>query len=83
MKYRVYTYDLWGNDDDGFEVNDVFRTSLIIAFGRDFSDALIVKKIRKLFSKKLFARFFETEGDENTIYANYKGCPLCELRLER
>jgi hypothetical protein len=25
--YRVYTYDVWGNEEDGYEVNDVFRTS--------------------------------------------------------
>jgi hypothetical protein len=24
-RYRVYTYDVWGNARDGFDVNDVYR----------------------------------------------------------
>ncbi len=23
--WRLYTYDLWGNDQDGYEVNDIYQ----------------------------------------------------------
>ena len=25
--WRLYTYDVWGNAEEGYEVNDVYRTS--------------------------------------------------------
>lgn len=28
--WRMYTYDVWGNARDGFEVNNVFRTNHVV-----------------------------------------------------
>ena len=30
IKYEIYAYDVWGNDEVGYGVNDVMQTGIII-----------------------------------------------------
>ncbi len=79
MKYRVYTYDVWGNKKDGFEINDCFATDIMIDSSKD-----IVKSLKQegFIKKSIKNKSFEIEGDEDCLYITYAPdyYPLCELR---
>jgi hypothetical protein len=75
MKYQLYTYDIWGNARDGFEVNDVYRQSLIVDISENTSDMAI--------NRRIGGRGIEWGGEHGyTLYGTNKrnGCPVCELR---
>lgn len=88
-QYRYYSYDVWGNADDGYDVNNVFRTADVIAIpdGLD-SDAALFEHLRSigfLTGKNLDVALFSTIGDycdSTTIYMEYDSKPAGELRLE-
>ena len=75
IQYRVYTYDLWGNSRDGFEVNDVYRTGTIVDIADDTSDRAI--------NRRIGAHGVTWDGEHGyTLYGTAKsnGRPVCELR---
>ena len=76
-KYTLYTYDVWGNARDGFEVNNRYHRADDIELPECPSD----KDIRKALGIKVA---IETDGDDMTIYVNRasNGKPLCELIRE-
>jgi len=91
MKYQVYTYDVWGNKTDGFFVNDVFKTDLVLELPDrdDLKDNEIIKAMRDqdILKSGLHVKSFEIEGESDfCLYINdirevsgyWK--PLCELR---
>ena len=45
MQYRVINLDVWGNEDDGFEVNDLHNTGLIVDLADDAEDDAIVSAL--------------------------------------
>ena len=45
MQYRVINLDVWGNEDDGFEVNDLHNTGLVVDLADDADDASIVSAL--------------------------------------
>ena len=81
QKYRLYTYDLWGNSKDGYQVNDVYSQDVF-----EIDDSLTDKQIFKIIGIKPQSQNhveFDTNGDENTLYIQAKkdAKPICELRL--
>ncbi|MCI0556974.1 MAG: hypothetical protein MN733_00645 [Nitrososphaera sp.] len=82
--FDVIDYDVWGNEDDGYFVNDYFPTgSQVTLSERQLSnDNLLVKALAKkiTFHK---ASNLEIDGDDEIIYVNAAstGKPLFELRL--
>ena len=42
-KYEIFDYDVWGNEEEGYSVNDVIPTGIIIY--TDTSKSSICKKI--------------------------------------
>ena len=89
MKYRLYTYDLWGNEEDGYEVNDVFRQNTVFELAQVhmvISDEKFIRYLRrKGLAVKKYARnkdFTTNMSSEDIIYVDYKGYPLFELRME-
>lgn len=82
MKYRLFTYDLWGNDKDGYQINDYYYQGIFT-----LSPALTDKEIFKEIGIKPQSQNhveFDSIGDENTLYIISKknGKPICELRKE-
>jgi hypothetical protein len=93
--WSVWTYDVWGNETDGYEVNDRFCSD------RNFPLALEVtvnnagtldefesayptdNQIRGALGLSYRCRI-ETEGDDTTIYVTggRNGYPLGELHCE-
>lgn len=92
-RYRLYTYDVWGNETDGWEINNVFSTDNVESFlcmeivhnpgtDREFysysvTDEAIADAIGCDISR------IETDGDDECVYVTGEnGYPLCEYRLE-
>lgn len=75
--WRLYTYDVWGNAEDGWDVNEVLWTSVTENIPIDASDRAIREAFR-------FDPRVGLEGDEETIYLTSEtGKPLGELRWEK
>ena len=72
-KYEIFDYDVWGNEEDGYEVNDVIPTGVIIY--TDASKASICEKLG------LYAQYkIDVYYTADVIYIDYDGKPYCELR---
>lgn len=77
--WKIRTYDVWGNEDDGFEVNDVYGGALVeldiqvethnAGTPREFMSATPSDaQIRKVFG--LGKKQIRTDGDDTDIYVN-------------
>jgi hypothetical protein len=87
LKYKAYTYELWGNARDGWEVNDVFYNSTIDIPETitDASDEKFYNYLKKIgFIPKNFKNaLFSVDGESDyTLYFEYKNKPAFELRRE-
>ena len=89
MKYNLYIYELLGNEDDGFEVNDIYlNTSNIELDDRDLeTDDSLFAALKKqdlvndtVSIDKLNLDWQEDANGNFTIYIDYDGKPACELR---
>ena len=72
-KYEIFDYELWGNDEEGYNVNDVIPTGIIIY--TDTSKSSICKKLGLDDPYKIYVNY-----NEDVIYVDYDGIPYCELR---
>ena len=89
MKYNLYTYELLGNDEDGFVVNDVYLNTANIELDDcdlETDDTLFAAlKTQDLVDDTvdIDKLNFDWQEDANcnfTIYIDYDGKPACELR---
>ena len=69
--HEILTYDVWGNETDGWEVNDVFRTGLRVAVPVDASDSDV---IRAAYGSLEFFSDAEVEEMLNTVEVD----PICQ-----
>ncbi len=86
MKYRVYSYDVWGNEKDGYEVNDCFYSGETTKLHKGMTDNQIIKKLKKegIINKWIKNHCVSISGEEEySLYFEYKGRPEFELRAER
>lgn len=85
--WRVISYDVWGNAEDGWEVNQAFRTSFRAHFDDDADDETI---LAALVECGYIAAGFTTDdvefedsgGDSIYITAADDARPICELQKE-
>jgi len=85
-KWRYYSYDVWGNAKEGYDVNNVFKTNEIVDIPNVVrSDKALLTFLKNIgfFKKSLKVTLFDTDGDDEVIYLNYRGKPEGELRKER
>ena len=47
-KYKVYTYDVWGNSEDGYDVNDRFSSSFSVLVSPDDTEKDILDKLEDI-----------------------------------
>ena len=87
--YRLYTYDVWGNARDGFQVNDrywqgeigVTCKRQVYNAGTDQEFATYEPTDLQL-NRAIGGRGLSWDGEsDHTLYAENKrnGCPACEL----
>jgi hypothetical protein len=87
-KVSIITYDVWGNNKDGYEVNDKFRYG---TFKTDISLLDTEKGVLNFlnevfFNKKVSEKQIDIElVDENITYVSdaKNGKPLLEIIVER
>ena len=85
-EYRVITYDVWGNEEDGYTVNDAFHTGRTIELDDDASDEDIVAALveaDELYSSAK-ADDLLIEGEmEYTLYVSNMDTMYPYLELQR
>jgi hypothetical protein len=81
--WRLYTYDLWGNEEDGWEVNDVFQKSTTLELSAEPTDAEVSEALASACECST-ENVDVDQADEDTIYLtdDRTGKPLAELRRE-
>jgi hypothetical protein len=87
MKFEVIDHEVWGNDEEGFEVNDSWKIG-IIELSEDCTDEEILETMKEFgyFKESVKVTDIEIDGEiEYSLYINQSdnGRPLCELRRER
>lgn len=88
MRYTIHNLDVWGNNTDGYEVNDVYPSSGEIEATVETTDHELIKALKSTghINPKCHYASFEIDGDEMNIYIDYSttrvaGYPLLELRV--
>lgn len=82
--WDVYAYDVWGNEDEGYTVNDRFYIGKVYTpispSDKDVLRALV--DIRYL-TEDATLKHLQIEGNDDTLFIEEKGSgyPLCELVL--
>lgn len=84
-KYRVVSYDVWGNAKDGYEVNDTYPTGLSVELPANPSDREIMQALKEVGYIKKSTRLAQLMIDGEPRFSFYvdeakDGRPLCELR---
>ena len=72
-KYEIFDYDVWGNDEVGYGVNDVMPTGIVIY--TDTSRPSICEKLGLDNPYKIDVYY-----SADVICIEYNGKPYCELR---
>jgi hypothetical protein len=81
VNYKVYSYDLLGNDEDGYEVNDVSYSGITIDVEENDSDAVVLQKLKDVGYIKNHVGSITGDGEFGDIlYFDYEGYPAFELR---
>lgn len=81
--FKLYTYDLHGNDTDGYTINDYYYQDTIqLQDIENLSDEDIIAEIDFLEPDKIEITL---DSDNDHLYfANRKtGSPICELRIDK
>ncbi len=71
-KYEIFDYDVLADEEDGYSVNDVIKTGIIIY--TDTSKSSICKKLGLDDPYKI-----DVYVNKDSIYIDYKGNPYCVL----
>ena len=87
MKVSIISYDVWGNDKDGYEINDSYVWESGAEFNLDWdSDHDIVKFLKSIgfLAKHVKVSDLEFDGDVDyvTITRSRDAYPLCEVRID-
>ena len=82
--YDLILYDVWGNEKDGWDVNDGFRCGVSVTLPEDATDAQVIAAI---YLEKDRADVVVDSGDCDSgifcLSAVHNGRPIGELRLRR
>lgn len=85
-RFRVYTYDIWGNEEGGFEVNDIFMTSEYVTLSDNMTDAEILHALEEegIIISGIDHEKVEIDGEfDYALYFSYDDRPEFELRRIR
>lgn len=82
--FQVWSYDVWGNDKDGYTVNNRFKSEKIfvpyrVLHAGDKDLIAYLKRIKYVKSKVNSSKIDITGDDDFTLYFEYKGKPEFEF----
>ena len=86
--FEIISYDVWGNDKDGYEVNQAFTTGEFVYLREDMTDKEIIEALVNVgyYSPDSLNDMdhVDIEGEFGySLYIEYKGKPKNELRRLR
>lgn len=83
--YTVHPLDVWGNPEDGYTVNNVYPSTGIITLDDNATDADIMRLLvdKFMMRKNGWDYGLVDVVGEDTLYIDYDGEPLFELRAFR
>lgn len=85
---RIWSYDVWGNKKDGFEINDRYEIGTYKDLSREIfsaKDADIIKFLKDEghLAKGTHLASFQIDGDgDRYLTIDYKNCPVIEITRE-
>jgi hypothetical protein len=90
MKFQLWTYDVWGNAKDGYEVNDRYKSSEVIEIQVKATvhnagtphEFIAYHPTDRQLSRAVGCKGLEWDGESDyTLYATRArdGKPMCEL----
>lgn len=87
-RYRLINYDVWGNEKDGFEINNQFYTNDYVEIPKGASDAEIISILKDegIIKKGAKKESIEIDGEEGySLRFTHRptGRPEFELRSKR
>ncbi len=80
--WTVCSLDVWGNERDGYEVNNIFRTEFDdLYISEDTTDKEIIQFLKRIgyLKKTCKDSKFDIDGDDMFMYIDYCGQPVCHL----
>jgi hypothetical protein len=85
--YDVVSYDVWGNEKDGWEVNDSHKTGMTVELTDEPTDRQVIEALKEVGYVNKYAKMAAFCFDYNNnvasddIYVELaNGKPFCELR---
>lgn len=81
-QWTVHDLDVWGNDEDGYTVNNVLPSLGTIELADDATDLQIVYACEQLQNVGRIAcvHLCEVKSEDGVIYIDHDGIPMLELR---
>jgi hypothetical protein len=81
--YQVLELDVWGNEEDGFDVNDVYRTHIKIECDFEDDDSILIALKNAGYLPNYTVDELQIVGDENFLSINDDDSwkPLLQLEL--
>lgn len=83
--FDILTLDIWGNEHDGYEVNNAFKTGYQIELSEDCTDDDIFKAIKDITGWTITPSYYEIEnqGDLSMICIDntFTGEPALQLAM--
>lgn len=84
MTMQLLTCDTWGNEKDGYEINDIRENGIFFIFKENsqVKNETILRALKRADYLKKSLRFssFTVDGDDYGLFIDYKGMPIYQLR---
>lgn len=77
--FQWMTYDVWGNEEEGYEVNDIFGSSFRFKSEEGLTDEDILNHLATIYPG-IDTTLVDIDGDDVSAYIDYNGKPLGEFR---
>jgi hypothetical protein len=80
--YKIQSFDVWGNERDGFEINNIFNTDFRIEIEDNATDKEVIKILSYAGFVKPRYKFNIEWNDETLAFVTRpNGFPICNLVL--
>ncbi len=80
--YMVHALDVWGNDEDGYQVNDVYPSQGTLEIADNLPAAKVIDALAdaQYIDVIVDMDLVRVDDQESAIYIDYMGKPVFELR---
>lgn len=81
-KWQLFGYDVWGNEEEGYNVNDIFPGPVVTLTNRaEYNARAFDSAMRRRGSNLRYSMIDEGRSDEDTLYFDTpSGKPIAEMR---